>query len=139
MKSVLPHCCNKQRQDVHRAGQSVGGMASQPVGGTAITVAFATLQPVVRETVFHYATVLVFIPGFCSTTSRTSFPMSWVLVLQCFHRSETCVNVPFSLRLQRVGSKISYLDTVVLEFLVGTNGYLQRYYLPRTHKCTVHP
>jgi hypothetical protein len=138
MKSVLPHCCNKQQQDVHRAGQSVGGRASQPVDAMAVTVGCSTLQPIFRETVFHYATVLVFIPGFCSTTSRTSSPMSCVLVLQCFHQSAARVNVPLALRLQWFGSKISYLDTVVLAFLVGTNGYLQRYFLPRTHKCMVH-
>jgi len=36
-------------------------------------------------------------------------------------------------------SKIFYQDTFVPVFLVDTNGYMQRYYLPRTHKCMVYP
>jgi len=102
-------------------------------------VACATLQPVVTETVFHYAIVPVLILGFCSTTPRTSYAMSWVLVLLGFSRFAVGVNVPSSLRWRWIGSKTSYLDTVVPVFLVGTNGYLQRCYLTRTHKCMVYP
>jgi len=112
---------------------------AQPVDGIATSVACATLQSVVRQTVFHYVTVFVLIPGFCSTTPRTSSSMSWVLVLLGFSRFVVGVNVPCSLRRRWIGSKISCLDRFVPVFLVGTNGHLQRYYLPRIHKCMVYP
>jgi hypothetical protein len=84
--------------------------SAQPVDGMAATVDRATLQPV--EKVFHNATVHVLISELCSTMPRTSSSLSLALVLLDFSRSTVGANAPCSLQ-RWIGSKISFLDTVV--------------------------
>ena len=120
MKSALPHSCNKQRQDVHRAGQSVGGkacttygrygwnswMCNSPAGRSRNSVPLH-YHPCAQSGILfdHAQNLFLYVLG-----PRSSM----------FLPVRRRLNVPYSLRLQWIDSKISYLNTVIPLFLVGT-------------------